>query len=210
MIKKRLKELLKKQLPGKEAHIDMAPKTRNRPFRNFEPAENPRNSAVMIILSEDNDGDLQVILTLRSAHLSNHSRQISFPGGRADLGETPEETALRETHEEIGLEPEKIDVLGSLSDLFVPPSRSLIQPIVGWTEVKNNFVINPDEVEEIFFVKIKDMIHNDSVKFQKRIFNKKEVDIPFWDVHHEVPLWGATAMIMSELLDIIRSTDIFN
>lgn len=204
-MKDKLKSRLKEKLPGYDAHLRMSPSLRNVPFRKFKPGPNPKKSAVMVLLSEDENKELQVILTLRGSKLENHSRQISFPGGMSEEGETPVDTAKRETFEEIGVKPYDIEIIGQLSQLYVPPSNFLIVPIVGWTHNNHKFKINYDEVEELFFVKVKELIDENSIMYQKRNLKGEEIDVPYWSVHPEVPLWGATAMMLNEFIHIIKT-----
>src|SRR5690606_20800820 len=105
-------------------------------------------SSVMLLLFEEN-GELLICLIKRPLSMTHHAGQVAFPGGRIDPGETELETALRETWEEIGIPPENIEVLGSLSELFVDVSGYLIQPFVGWLKEKTNFILNAAEVEKI-------------------------------------------------------------
>ncbi|MBX3042404.1 MAG: CoA pyrophosphatase [Candidatus Kapabacteria bacterium] len=195
-----LKVRLKNDLPAKISHIKMTPKIFQRSFRSLDAAENARKSAVMIIMTNNSEPD--ILFTLRSSNMRSHKGQISFPGGRLDEGESPLDAAKRETHEEIGLNPGLLDVAGSLSPLFVPPSNNLIIPYVGFLDNYPNFKLSIDEVEETFSVNIRHFTDSQNLKITKEILEGYEVDIPFWDVGKKTRLWGATSMILQELIDI--------
>lgn len=193
---------LQRELPGSDVQRKMSPVIGELPIRGFKASKNARNSAVLALLIGNSDDNLSLLLTLRSGNLKNHRGQISFPGGMSEGNETPVETALRETWEETGIDENQITVLGSLSDLFVPPSNSVIKPIVAFTEHLPELKINSSEVEEIFEVKIKSLIDDSYYRLEKWDFNGTMVDVPFWSVHPRVPLWGATAMMIMELLTL--------
>lgn len=95
------------------------------------PDANPRQSAVLLLFAEDQDGPY-VLLTERSHTMRSHPGQVSFPGGKVDAGETAIEAALREAYEEVGLQPDSVDILGVLPTLWVPPSNFSVTPVVGW------------------------------------------------------------------------------
>lgn len=206
MIKNEFADYLKTkklELPGFEAQLKMAPKFQGVNFRNFKPKPDAKSSAVLILMiGESNNFD--ILFTLRSEKLRNHNGQISFPGGKSDRNETPIETALRETWEEVGIEKQHITILSELTELYVPPSNSIIKPIVGYIERQPNLIINPDEVEEAFFVKIEEFYNVENYKVRKRVLQEQEIETPEWIVHKKTPLWGATAIIMSEFLELHR------
>ncbi len=196
-------ERIKNDLPGIDSHLKMAPVIDGKPFRKFKPELSARKSAVLIPLIKQ-DNKLKIIFTLRSSKLKSHSGQISFPGGRAELGETSLMTALRESKEEIGLPYQNIKVLGIMSNLFVPPSNSVITPVVGLIMEKFDYELCEDEVEEVFEVEFDKFLANDYYKQEIWDFKGVKVDVPFWDIHPKVPLWGATAMILSELVTLYK------
>lgn len=193
-----LTQRLKMPMPGLDAHKKMAPITGKDFFRTFKPSESANQSAVLLLLINNKNG-IQILFTLRSKNIS-HSGQISFPGGRSENAETPEMTALRETREEIGIQTEKISILGEMSPLFVPPSDNIIIPVVGYSDISHEFIPNYDEVQEVFLVPLEKFHQEEFKKIQTWNFNNIDVDVPFWDVHPTVPLWGATAMILTEFL----------
>jgi 8-oxo-dGTP pyrophosphatase MutT (NUDIX family) len=194
-----LYERLSGELPGAKAHIKMAPFGDLERLENNKPRPNSKRSAVLLLLTENKD----VLFTLRSSKLRKHSGQISFPGGRQDPNETDEETALRETEEEVGIPPSNIELLGTLSNLYVPPSDNVIQPVVAKLSKPSPIIVNPDEVDEAFFVNLNQFEGEEKLKVKSTEYKGKPFSFPYWDVHHKVPLWGATAIIMSEFMHLV-------
>ena len=199
-----IKSRCKKNLPGIDAHSFMSPMVGDELFRNYTPAPDAKESAVLLLLNFNDKSELpEIIFTLRNNTIS-HGGQISFPGGRQDGNETAVETALREAHEEIGFASDKIEILGQLSKLYVPPSKYFITPVIARIENMGEMKANPDEVDEIFKVPLEKFLQVDTAKVKVMKFIDKDVDVPYWDVHSTTPLWGATAMIMSEFATIVR------
>ena len=135
-----LKIQLEKELPGYEAQHTMAPKLRynKRDFNTDK--SNARLSSVLIPLYLKNN-KLVTVLTQRPEYDGVHSKQVSFPGGRKEKEDFDiRQTALREAQEELGIEPKHVNVLGQLSELYIPPSKSLVTPIVGYSDKKPKFV----------------------------------------------------------------------
>ncbi|MGB9702916.1 MAG: NUDIX hydrolase [Candidatus Kapaibacteriota bacterium] len=200
-----IKSIKKDQLQGTKSHLKLVPMMNNIPIRKMTAPPNTRESAVLIPLIEDNDGTLSIILTLRSENLSNHQGQISFPGGKIEKNETIVEAALRETFEEIGVEDSNIEIIGQISDLYVPPSNSVIHPVIGLVKSNVKFKINQSEVQEIIKVKLEFLLDKSNLQFEDWDFKGEIVKVPLWRIHKLKPLWGATAMILSELIDLINS-----
>ncbi|MBL7997768.1 MAG: CoA pyrophosphatase [Candidatus Kapabacteria bacterium] len=189
---------LREPLPGFEAQSRMAPRFPNGRLRSFEAPPTAKKSAVLALLHIHNE-TLSLFFTLRSAGLTNHKGQISFPGGRMDGGESTVQTALRETREETGIAESGIAILGSLSQLYTPPSNSAIHPVVGWMPELPDLQINPDEVDECFSVGL-DALHSPAnISEEEWNYNGTPMTVPLWRVHPAVPLWGATAIIVGEL-----------
>ncbi|GAB1373074.1 CoA pyrophosphatase [Candidatus Kapaibacterium sp.] len=198
-----LKKRTKSELPGLNSHLKMAPKRFQRSFRNLAPSDNAKESAVLILLCEV-DNMIHVVLTLRSETLNKHGGQISFPGGRIEVDESPVDAALRETNEEIGIDVNDIEIICKISDLYVPPSNSLIHPFVGKLKCMPKFDINADEVEECFVFPIDYFVDESNLRAKSEILEGYEVELPYWDVKSKNVLWGATSMILAELLDLYR------
>ncbi len=129
-----IKEALLQHLPGAASHMKMLPKN-----RVLKVAPNKKShlkfSSVLLLLFPEED-NLKICLIKRPMHMKYHAGQIALPGGQVEKGETTLETALRETHEEIGIDTSNIEILGSLSELYVEVSRFIIHPFVGWLTAK--------------------------------------------------------------------------
>ncbi|TNE33055.1 CoA pyrophosphatase [bacterium] len=191
---------LKSELPSTKAHIKMVPFGDIQRLDMNIPREDAKKSAVLILINDK----FELLLTLRSHKLRNHSGQISFPGGRSENDETYEQTALRETEEEVGISRNKIKLIGRLSNIYVPPSNNIIQPVVGHVEDNLHLLPNPDEVEEAFYVPIDYFLDEKNIKVKKTEFGGKPYTYPYWDIHRNVPLWGATAIMMSEFIYLVN------
>lgn len=198
-----LKQRLNRDLPGRDAQFKMAPKPVSEgPSRKMNPPGTYSDSSVLIVLFPNSEGDLELVLTLRSKNI-DHGGQLSFPGGRSDDGETVVDTALREAEEEVGIPPENVEILGSLSTLYVDHSRNQVTPIVGYLQHQPNLILNPAEVEEAFTVELDSLVNKKNLTVEQWDLRDHTYHVPYWDVHR-VPLWGATAMMLSEFLEIYR------
>jgi 8-oxo-dGTP pyrophosphatase MutT (NUDIX family) len=198
-----LKDRLAQHLPGQNAQIEMAPRpVDGGELRDMNPPADVNQSSVLVLLFPNEDGELELTLTLRTNDI-DHGGQISFPGGRADDQESSIETALREANEEIGIEPDEVAIIGTLSDLYVSNSKNLVTPVVGFMKARPDFKINPSEVEEVFAVELNSLLHKKNLTVEDWNLHTYTYKVPYWDVHR-VPLWGATAMMLNELLELIR------
>ncbi len=148
-----IKKALLEKLPGAASHKKML-----LPNRALKAASNKKStlkqSSVLLLLFIENN-ELTACLIKRPSHMKHHAGQIALPGGRIEKGETAVETALRETYEEIGIQPNEVEILGSLSEFYVEVSRFQIQPFVGWLNKKPEFKINSNEVEKKILFPIK-------------------------------------------------------
>ncbi len=193
-------------LPGVEAQARMMPETTGLKYHPLkEPPEHARRSAILCLLTPSELQQPEILFTLRSNNLSSHKGQISFPGGRCEPDEPPYETALRETLEEVGIPPETITIIGSLTKLYVPPSNSLIYPIIGYcTERPSNLQIQPEEVQEVFFTGVTELLDKNNVKTTQLERSGILIDTPYFDIHPTTKLWGATAMILGEVCSLFQ------
>ena len=175
------------------------------------PRDDEKVSAVMALLAPGIDG-AEVLLTRRSATLSNHSGEISFPGGRVDEGESIVEAALRETHEEVGIDPSLITVHAELSPLSTFVSRSYIVPIVATVESKPELVLNSHEVARAMWVPLAELGQADVFSWEWWSFDVAELpgDRPMFFFHlDDETIWGATARMLHELLCLAHGLNHF-
>lgn len=193
---------LQKPLPGNDAHLRMAPTPSGTTPSVHTPAGTFHNSSILIPMYETEPGKPELILTLRT-HTISHGGQISFPGGRSDSEETPESTALRELHEEVGIHRSDVDIAGSLSPLYLERSNNLIKPFVGYLQSRPSMTLNPAEVQEAFSTSVEELLNSENYTMKPWSLRGVVYDVPYWTIH-DVPLWGATAMIINELLDLYR------
>jgi len=164
-----------------------------------------RRSAVLVALFEE-DGETEVVLTRRSLELRHHRGEIAFPGGRADAGESLLATALREAHEEVGLDPAEVTPVGWLHPLVSFVSASAIWPMVGTLARRPDLVPDPVEVERAFAVALSDLV-GDGAFVEERwrregrpgVDDEGFVPINFFMVPGDL-IWGATARVLTELL----------
>lgn len=201
---KYLQKRLKSRLPGRSSQQKMAPHPlKGKTFaRNYEPANDDfRNSSVLVPLISWKD-ELEVVLTLRTQDI-NHGGQLSFPGGGREGDETIFETALRESQEEIGLHKQGVNIAGTLTPLYVGHSDNMVTPVVAFLEEKQNFTPNPNEVDEIISVPLKKLVEDKNLVFEEWNLRGTPYRVPYWNIHR-VPLWGATAMMMSELIELYQ------
>lgn len=199
-----LKRAFEQPLPGTEAQLKMASSLRFDPETIEQLKPKARLGSVMVLLYP-NEHSLCTVLTQRTSYKGVHSGQISFPGGKKDETDTDIlQTALRETWEEIGLADYDIEIIGKLTELYIPASNFMVQPFVGYCEEAPDFLANPREVEQILRVPI-EVLLDDAYRKRKDIVIHPEltVNAPYFAVDHHV-VWGATAMMLSELAEILR------
>lgn len=208
-LRRHLSMVLQGPLPGPAAQAKMAPTThRPRP----SPRDTPRQSAVLALCTPTQDG-IAMLFTLRPTTLKHHGGQISFPGG----GYEPQdrnyaETALRETQEELGIPIHNVEILGEMTSLFIAPSQNLVHTFVGWLPLLPPLNPDPAEVAEVLVVPLQVLLDPASrgTHIWKR--NGQQLAAPcyrvpaIWGkVWEKTCIWGATAMILSEFLTLIKA-----
>lgn len=196
----RLREALHRPLPGLPAQALMAPDPRPGTKLILEPSLDCRHAAVLALFYPcPCKDDLCLVLTRRTESVESHRGQVSFPGGSMDPGEIPTETALREAHEELGVDPAGVEVLGELSRLYIPHSDFCVYPIVAYAPERPSFAPNSEEVAEVIEVPVSHLSARAAHGEEIWQIRGAPARVPFFTVgHHKV--WGATAMMLSELL----------
>jgi 8-oxo-dGTP pyrophosphatase MutT (NUDIX family) len=138
-----------------------------------------------------------------------HGGQISFPGGKQEPGDTDViRTALREAYEETGVDPSKVSIIGTLTPLFIPVSNMIVTPVAGWLDEEPIYNYKSDEVVFLFEADLKKLLDPTIVKSKPFEIRGEKVDIKYFDYNGNT-IWGATAMILHELLIIIRMGGFF-
>ncbi len=199
----RLAGLLQGPKPGLLGQLRMAPDHRRHERTYKEVGDSCLKAGVLILLYPVN-GRLHVALTLRSTRVAHHQAQISFPGGHNDAGESLIDTALREAREELNVAPDSLRILGELTPLYVPPSNYCIYPVVASIDHRPDFRAAPDEVAEIIEIPLDHLLDSGNTRREFWALRGLEVTVPFY-LYHEHKIWGATAMILAELLEIFPS-----
>jgi 8-oxo-dGTP pyrophosphatase MutT (NUDIX family) len=200
-----LKAEILKGLPGTEVQWQMASLNR---VMNLFPGEDARLAAVLILLYPEN-GSLHTVFMQRPEYDGVHGGQISFPGGKKEpLDDSIIKTAMREAWEETGTDPQQVSVIGTLTPLFIPVSNMLVTPVVGWTDKRPDFVHKPDEVQFLINAELKSFLDETIVKSKPLEVRGEMLDIRYFD-YNGYTIWGATAMILNELLVILRRGDFF-
>lgn len=155
-----------------------------------------------MILLFPSEGGVSTLFTVRRQDLPDHAGQISFPGGKREGAETFREAALRECEEEVGIDSAQIDVLGSLSPLFIPPTRFIVHPFVGALSSLPPIVPQEREVEAVLKVPLTVLQDPATRDSEEWTFRGETSTVPFFRVDTHT-IWGATAMITSELLELL-------
>jgi 8-oxo-dGTP pyrophosphatase MutT (NUDIX family) len=192
-------------LPGINAQLKMSSMRRFLEISSSVKPLHPTYSSVLILLFPVN-GEAFTVLMKRPDYGGVHSGQISLPGGKFEPDdETLMKTALREAQEEIGIHPESVHIIGRLTDLYIPPSRYLVSPFIGWTAHRPQFIRDPNEVAEVIEVGIAELFDEENQSVRKiRLPLGIRMKVPAYVVSGNQVIWGATAMILSEFKEVIR------
>ena len=209
-IKDYISERIQADLPGPNAQFQMAPAFRKRPYQI---PYDTKQAAVLILLYPKRISatkeQLHTVFIQRvsSSGHDRHRGQISLPGGTLeDQDQSLIDTAVRETFEEIGTPRESVEILGSLTDLYIPVSGFHVHPFVGFTDQFQDFKIQESEVEHVIETPV-DFLTRDEIRKTKKIkmSNGRFLrEVPYFDLDGQV-LWGATAMIISEFLALLAA-----
>lgn len=194
---------LQGNLPGLSQQLQMSPPYRDVPDEAWVRAQNPKEAAVLLLLFE-RAGHWQLLFTKRLAYAGVHSAQISFPGGKVELTDASKQhTALRETEEEVGVPSQKIELLGPLTPLYIPPSNFLVDPFVGRLREPVAWQPQPSEVAEILEIPLQYLLETKARSQREITVGASQRIVPgfVWEGHF---IWGATAMILEEFLAIAR------
>jgi len=197
----RIRGELAKPLPGKTFQELMAPESRKM-FENSI-SGNTKKSSILLPMYM-NKKEYYTILFQRQDYEGAHSGQICFPGGKKEPEDKDlKETAIRETWEEVGIEKEKVNILGALTPLHIPVSDYLVYPYVAYTSYNPVFKIDPLEVKQLIVFPIKEILNKRNQKKKAMNIHGLEHIIPYYSIEG-FEIWGATAMILSEWSELLR------
>jgi 8-oxo-dGTP pyrophosphatase MutT (NUDIX family) len=205
---KSLKKEILNGLPGTEVQWQMA--SSDRMVKNFPrtPSGDARAASVLILLYPYN-GSVYTVFMQRPDYNGVHGGQISFPGGKQEPSdENAILTALREANEETGVNTGKLEIIGTLTPLFIPVSNILVTPVVAWISEKPAFSHDTNEVVFLFDADIRRFYDPAIIKTKPLLVGEEVLDVRYFDYEGNV-IWGATAMILHELLVILKRGGLF-
>jgi 8-oxo-dGTP pyrophosphatase MutT (NUDIX family) len=196
-----LEQRLKSPLPGLPSQLRMVPSPRPGSQSYTEVEATSLKAGVMVLLYPKSGGP-HLVFIRRPSTVLHHKDQVSFPGGGIEPGEDPEAAALRETWEEIGVPRDRIRVLGRLTPLYIPPSNYSIFPVVGAAAEPPPFQPEPEEVAEIIEIPLAHLFDLRSARRETWTIRGEATEVPFYAFgSHKI--WGATAMVLAEFLDVL-------
>lgn len=174
------------------------------------PSRPPRSCAVMLALFQQ-EGEIYIPCILRPQKSRVHPGQIAFPGGgRETADRNLTDTAIRETWEEIGVSVPESNILGDLTNIFVPPSHSLITPKVAFLENRPNYDIDPNEVDKVIEIPLTHLL-NAKNHFEKIVAVQKNQTIRMPAIKTgEFVVWGATARILKEFTLLLQQSKVIS
>jgi 8-oxo-dGTP pyrophosphatase MutT (NUDIX family) len=200
-----IEKALQNKLPGSNSHIKMLPPARSLSLPD-ESNSDIKSSGVLILLFPE-ENEIFICLIKRQPYMKFHAGQIGFPGGKKEKTDINLSwTAMRETSEEIGIQPAHVRILGALSPLFVPVSGFMIYPFAAWSPVKPDFVINHNEVEKLILFPLLRNIKNQKIIRANVETQTGWLEVPAFEFDNEI-VWGATAMILAEFFDVLETND---
>lgn len=199
LINKIKKEIADSKLPGQDAQLKMISyKKKLKP-----PAKDAKKAGILILLYLKKK-DLFTVLIQRNKYPGVHSGQISFPGGQKEKNDKDLiHTAIREAEEELGADLTNINIIGTLTPLYIEVSNFDVLPVIGWLKGTPTFKPDIKEVENIIEIKLKDLLDDKNIDFLNFTKFGKKIKAPCYSIK-KFQIWGATAMIISELVEIIK------
>lgn len=192
-------------VPGESSHFIMAPELRVKELNAIKIEEkNPRNAAVLMLFYPKKSVT-HIALILRPVYEGVHSGQIALPGGKVETyDQTYLDTALRETHEEIGVDPGQVEVIKTLTKVYIPPSNFWVHPFLGLSQKLPDFIIQEEEVDKVIEVPLKALLDEKNLVSRKlNTSYAQNIEVPSFMLNGYT-VWGATAMMLSELKMIMK------
>lgn len=202
--KNNIKSLQTLKLGGIDAQFKLAPKIRTKYTESFVNSKNPKKAAVLVLFYPNENHETTFLLTKRADYNGTHGSQISFPGGKYDNKDISlENTALRETFEEVGVEMQQVSIFKQMTDVYIPPSNFLVTPFLSYIDFQPNFVKN-HEVAATINVPLTQLL--DEASISTEILSTSyatNIEVPCYKLNNYI-VWGATAMMLSEIQELIK------
>ena len=198
-------KILNVDLPATHAHLKMVPPNREELLRNTDfTTINPKKAAVLMLFYPKKS-QTHLALILRTSYNGVHSSQIAFPGGKVEEDDCNLQfTAVRETHEEIGIHPDTITVVRPYTEVYIPPSNFMVYPFLGYSNQELQFILQEEEVAGIVELPITDFLDDKIVmNVTMQTSYAGAIEVPGFKVNEHF-IWGATAMMMSELKESLK------
>jgi len=194
-------------LPAEASQFKMSPPFRNELINSYKEAmKNAKRAGVLAMFYPNATNETHLALILRKTYRGVHSAQIGFPGGKyEDEDKTLKHTAIRETWEEIGVPEHQIKVIKQMTEVYIPPSNFYVQPFIGIAQNTPKFIKQDEEVEDIVEVSLAHFLDENNVcnKLVATSYTAR-IEVPAYELNGHV-VWGATAMMLSEIKDIIKA-----
>ena len=199
-----LKAALAGKLPRVASQMKMVQDIRRKEMEKGNRDDNAKKAAVLICFYPSGRGEIHLALIRRNEYDGVHSGQISFPGGRyEDKDRDLIHTALREAEEETNILIDSVEVLGEITPVYIPPSNFIVNPVVGWTSRKPDFIAEKAEVQEILSISISELLNPANHKIKDIIHREYNItDVPCFYIQGHI-IWGATAMMLNEIKDLL-------
>ncbi len=202
----KLRKLFTKPLPGRAAQLTMAHQLRVQELARYAPDNEHKQAGVVMLLFAEGDTLKTTLITRTTNPRDVHSGQVSFPGGRIEPTDaSPQEGALRELEEEVGVTASQCEVLGALTQLYIPVSNFMVHPFVAFADRRPEFKAQDGEVVQILTPELAFFLDDSNI-------NRKDIttsngmilrDVPYFEVNGHI-IWGATAMILGEFRVLVK------
>lgn len=191
------------KLGGIPSQFKLAPEIRIQFSEDKIREKNPKEAAVLILIYPNTTNTAHFFLTKRATYKGTHSAQISFTGGKSEKDEPLQQTALRETLEEVGIPTSDIKIIRQLTEAYIPPSNFLVTPFLAYTKTTPKFIPNY-EVDKVLEISLQQLLNTDNLSSVKMNTSyMKNIEVPCFMFDNQI-VWGATAMILAEFKDLLK------
>ena len=190
---------------GLEAQFKLAPELRKQFSEIQIKSQQPKTAGVLALFYPNSESETHFLLTKRASYKGTHSAQISFPGGKFEQKDTSlQQTALRETFEEVGVETNQITIIKEMTNVYIPPSNFLVTPYIGFSNQSPIFTKN-HEVEELIQVSLDDFLNKTAISNTTLSTSyATEITVPCFKLNSYI-VWGATAMMLNEIRELLKN-----